>query len=175
MCLNTAWAVLIFVTAIPQHPGANCTKCHLLPRTWCHLALFRKPEQPPALSCCPGLWQQPRGHDGTWSDTRPNSPSPKQAGPNPAVNCSMLSCTHVFLHSSRGLVLTGRKEHPSTWAKAHGDCTGKESQPSQVLKMQHNLSELPPRTAGACAWEADRKETGKHSGVLATDYWTNKE
>lgn len=47
--------------------------------------------------------------------------------------------------------------------------------PAKLLKMQHNLSELPSKPAGACIWGADRKETRKHSGVLATDYWTNRE
>lgn len=74
-------------------------------------SLVTKPEQPPGPSCCLGLWQQPQRHDGTWSDTRPNPPSPKEAGLNQAGNCSMLSCSHMFLHSSRDLFLTGRKDH----------------------------------------------------------------
>lgn len=111
-----AWAVLIFVTAHGKTPapGANCTKCHLLLRTRCHLALFRKLEQSPGPSCCLGLWQQPRTHDGTSSDTRPNPPSPKRAGLDQAVSCSVRSCRRVFLHQSRDLLPTGRKNHHST-------------------------------------------------------------
>lgn len=70
---------LLLHTAKPQHPGANCTKCHLLLRTWCHLALFRKLEQSPGPSCCLGLWQQPRTHNGTSSDTK-TKPSQPQKG-----------------------------------------------------------------------------------------------
>lgn len=105
---------LLLHTAKPQHPGANCTKCHLLLRTWCHLALFRKLEQSPGPSCCLGLWQQPRTHDGTSSDTRSNPPSPKRAGLDQAVSCSVRSCRRVFLHQSRDLLPTGRKNHHST-------------------------------------------------------------
>lgn len=125
---------LLLHTAKPQHPGANCTKCHLLLRARCHLALFRKLEQSPGPSCCLGLWQQPRTHDGTSSDTRPNPPSPKRAGLDQAASCSVRSCRRVFLHQSRDLLPTGRKNHHSTWPRPHSDCTGKEPQPSQATE-----------------------------------------
>lgn len=108
-------------------------------------------------------------HDGTGSDTRINPPSPREAGLNLAVNCSMLSCSHLLLHPCRDLFL------PEEPAQSPVTALGGSPSTAKPLKMQHNLSEVPPQTAGPCIWEAERKETRKHSGVLATDYWTNRE
>lgn len=165
MGVNTTWAVLIFVTAKPQHPGADCTRCHLLSRAWCHLSLFRKPEQPLGPSCCLELWQQPRGHGGTGSDKTQTGRS------RPGCELQRAQLHFGFLHSSRDLLLRGRKNHHSTWAKTPQHWKGAPAQPSCWRCSTTCQSWHPKLQQPVCCRQIEMR---KHSGVLATDYWTNR-
>lgn len=82
----------------PQ-PGANCTKCHLLSRTWCHLALVRKPELLPGPSCCLGLWQTQ--WDVVWHKTKSSQPQTGRSEPGCELQHAQLqSCVPPLMEGS---------------------------------------------------------------------------
>lgn len=172
--VNTTWAVLIFVTTHSKTPTPR-SYLHQMPPSFKDLVPAGSGHRSRAASrpiLLPGAVAAATETRWDMCDTRSNPPKP---GLNQAVNCSMLSCRHVFLHSSRDLFLTGRKNHAAPDPNPTVTALERNPSPAKLLKMQHNLSELPSKTAGACISEADRKETRKHSGVLSTDYWTNRE
>lgn len=125
------FSFLLLHTAEPKHPGVNCTQCHLLSRTWCHLALVRKPEQPPSPPCYLGLWQQPETRwDGFWHKNKSSQPQRGRSKPG----CEL---QHAQLQSSAPPPMQGslpaRRTSTAPEPKPSG-CTGREPQPSQAAE-----------------------------------------
>lgn len=173
MGVNTAWAVLIFVLHTAQPHTQELTA----PST----TFFQGPDATWLWSGNQSCFQAHPAGWGCGSDTMGRGLTQDQILPAPNRQVwtrlwTSACSTAVMCSSIHGGIFSWQEGRSTTAPDPNPTVTALErTSPAKLLKMQHSLSELLSKTAGACIWEVSRKEARKYSGVLATDYWTNRE